>query len=64
MSPRIPLLSDQTTAIGVPDAKGLAPTIDKARSALARAVYSSGPVDPLVLELVRMRNARHQQCNL
>jgi hypothetical protein len=50
--------------LGAPDARGLAPEIGKARSRLAKAVYGAQPVDPLVLELVRMRNARVQQCNL
>ncbi len=64
MTARIPLLSAELTAIGTPDTRGLSPTIGKARSVLARAVYSSGPVDQIALELVRMRNARLQQCNL
>jgi hypothetical protein len=50
--------------LGAPDARGLAPAIGRARSQLARSVYGSLDVDPLVLELVRMRNARVQQCNL
>jgi hypothetical protein len=50
--------------LGAPDARGLAPDIGRARSQLARSVYGSLDVDPLVLELVRMRNARVQQCNL
>jgi hypothetical protein len=64
MSPRLPLPTDGVTALGAPDARGLAPEIGKARSRLTKAVYGSRPVDPLVLELVRMRNARVQQCNL
>jgi hypothetical protein len=64
MSPRIPLPSSDKTALGAPDARGLAPVIGKARSRLAKAVYGGLPIDPLVLELVRMRNARVQQCNL
>jgi hypothetical protein len=50
--------------LGAPDARGLAPEIGKARSRLAKAVYGSHEIDPVVLELVRMRNARVQQCNL
>ena len=64
MSPRLPLPSDVLTALGTPDARGLAPEIGKACSRLAKAVYGSHEIDPLVLELVRMRNARVQQCNL
>ena len=64
MSPRIPLPTDNRTPLGAPDARGLAPEIGKARSQLTKAVYGSLPVDPVVVELVRMRNARVQQCNL
>ena len=64
MSPRLPLLTNEVTALGAPDARGLAPEIGKARSRLAKAVYGGQEVDPVVVELVRMRNARVQQCNL
>ena len=64
MNPRLPLPTDNRTPLGAPDARGLAPEIGKARSRLAKAVYASLPVDPVVVELVRMRNARVQQCNL
>lgn len=64
MSPRIPLPSNNVTSLGTPDTKGLAPAIGKIRSALARSVYGSLAVDPTVLEPVRIRNARVQQCNL
>jgi hypothetical protein len=64
MSPRLPLPGNEVTALGTPDVRGLAPEVGRARSRLAKAVYGSQEVDPLVLELVRMRNARVQQCNL
>jgi hypothetical protein len=64
MSPRLPLPTNAKTPLGAPDARGLAPEVGKARSRLAKAVYGAQEVDPLVLELVRMRNARVQQCNL
>ncbi|MEO8695851.1 MAG: hypothetical protein ABI658_20190 [Acidimicrobiales bacterium] len=64
MSPRLPLPSNDRTPLGAPDARGLAPAVGRARSRLAKAVYGSPEPDPLVLELVRMRNARVQQCNL
>lgn len=64
MKPRLPLPTDTRTPLGAPDARGLAPEIGKARSRLAKAVYGSPALDPIVLELVRMRNARVQQCNL
>jgi hypothetical protein len=64
MSPRLPLPSNALTPLGAPDARGLAPEIGKARSRVTKAVYGSQEVDPVVVELVRMRNARVQQCNL
>ena len=64
MTPRIPLPTNGVTALGAPDARGLAPEIGQARSRVSKAIYGSQPVDPLVLELVRIRNARVQQCNL
>ena len=64
MSPRLPLPSNDRTPLGAHDARGLAPEIGKARSRLAKAVYGAHEVDPLALELVRIRNARVQQCNL
>ena len=64
MSPRLPLPSNAVTPLGAPDARGLAPEVGKARSRLAKAVYGAQEIDPVVLELVRMRNARVQQCNL
>lgn len=64
MSPRLPLPTKALTSLGAHDARGLAPAIGKARSGLTKAVYGTPAVDPLVLELVRIRNARVQQCNL
>jgi hypothetical protein len=64
MNPRLPLPSNELTPLGAPDARGLAPAIGKARSRLAKAVYGSQEIDPVVLEIVRMRNARVQHCNL
>jgi hypothetical protein len=64
MSSRLPLATDATTPLGTPDVRGLAPEVGKVRSRLAKAVYGSQQVDPVVLELVRIRNARLQQCNL
>jgi hypothetical protein len=64
MTPRLPLASNERTALGAHDARGLAPEVGKARSRLAKAVYGAQEIDPVALELVRMRNARVQQCNL
>ncbi len=64
MSPRLPLPTNEVTALGTPDVRSLAPEIGRARSRLFKAVSGSQQIDPMVLELVRMRNARVQQCNL
>ena len=62
MKPRIPLESDELTPFGLPDTAGLAPAISAARRELARASYRLSHVDPVSSELVRIRNARHQNC--
>jgi hypothetical protein len=62
MKPRIPLESDEVTPFGLPDTAGMAPAISAARHELARASFHMSQVDPVTRELVRIRNARHQNC--
>ncbi len=62
MKPRIPLPSDALTESGVPDTSGLAPGIAAARDHLRRVAYRMRTVDPVTTELVRIRNARFQNC--
>jgi hypothetical protein len=62
MTSRIPLPSDAVDARGLPDTSGLAPRIAAARQQVRRVAYRMKTVDPVTTELVRMRNARFQQC--
>ena len=62
MTPRIPLPSDDRNALGLPDTSALAPELAAARDRLRRAAFRMRSVDPVTTELVRIRNARYQQC--
>jgi hypothetical protein len=62
MKPRIPLPTDAVDRWGLPDASGLAPEISAARGRLRQAAYRMRTVDPVTTELVRIRNARFQNC--
>jgi hypothetical protein len=62
VKPRIPLPTDALSALGLPDTSGLAPGLAAARSRLRRVGYRMGTVDPVTTELVRIRNARFQNC--
>ena len=64
MAPRIPLPTDELTALGNPDASAYAAALGPNRRAYYKAVYSMRRVDPVTRELARMRNARFQHCNL
>lgn len=71
MRPRLPLPSDRRTTFGVPDerlavpdAGELAPDIARARERCRTATFALGAVDdPVLVEMVRLRNARFQHCN-
>jgi len=62
MTARIPLPTDGLNSLGLPDTSGWAPEITAARDRLRRAAYRMKSVDPVTTELVRIRNARHQNC--
>ena len=62
MTPRIPLPPNAVNQWGLADASGLAPAISAARDALRKAAYRMKSVDPVTTELVRVRNARFQNC--
>ena len=62
MKPRIPLTAEAVNEWGLADTAGMAPTIAAARQQLRRVAYRMRTVDPVTTELVRIRNARHQQC--
>lgn len=62
MTPRIPLGPDAVHVSGLADTSSMAPTIAAARQQLRRTAFRMRTVDPVTTELVRIRNARHQQC--
>jgi hypothetical protein len=62
MTSRIPLPPDAVDRFGLPDTSGLAPGIAAARQQVRRAAFRMKTVDPVTTELVRIRNARFQQC--
>ena len=62
MKPRIPLDPDALNEWGLPDTSGLARGIGEARQRLRQVAYRMRTVDPVTTELVRIRNARYQNC--
>ncbi len=62
MTARIPLPDDKQNPWGLPDTSSLAPAIGAARQGVARAAHRMKAVHPVTAELVRVRNARYQQC--
>jgi hypothetical protein len=64
MTPRVPLPTDGVDQFGMPDTSGLAPGIGAARQQVRRAAYRMRTVDAATTELVRIRNARFQECYL
>ena len=62
MKPRIPVPSDAVNEWGLPDTTGMAPAIAAARQHLRRVAFRMRTVDPVTTELVRIRNARFQNC--
>ena len=62
MKPKIPLPSDAVNELGMADTSGLAPAIAAARQNLRRTAFRMRTVDPVMTELVRIRNGRYQNC--
>jgi len=62
MKPKIRLPSERVNEWGLADTEGLAPSIAAARQQLRRVAYRMRSVDPVTTELVRIRNARYQNC--
>ncbi|HXY92383.1 MAG TPA: hypothetical protein VEP49_07905 [Acidimicrobiia bacterium] len=62
MKPRIPLDPDAVNQWGLADTAGMAPSIAAARQQLRRVAFRMRTVDPATTELVRIRNARYQNC--
>lgn len=62
MKPRIPLPEDAVTESGMANTAGMAPVIAAARQHLRRTAFRMRTVDPVMTELVRIRNGRFQNC--
>lgn len=62
MKPRIPLPPEAVNQPGLPDTSAMAPGIAAARDNLRRVGYRMRSVDPVTTELIRIRNARFQNC--
>jgi hypothetical protein len=63
VKPKIPLPPDAVKESGLADTAGMAPTIAVARDDLRRIAFRMRTVDVVTTELVRIRNARFQNCN-
>jgi hypothetical protein len=63
VKPKIPLPPDAVKESGLAETAGMAPAIAAARGNLRRVAYRMRSVDPVTTELVRIRNARFQNCN-
>ena len=64
MPPRIPLPSDKRSWLGIPDTSMLCPEFNEPAGRLYTEVEALDGIDPISRELVRLRNAKHQRCNL
>ncbi len=62
MKPKIPLAPEAVNKWGLADTTGMAPAIAAARQHLRRVAFRMRTVDPVTTELVRIRNARYQNC--
>ena len=62
MNPRSSVDPEAVNEWGLPDPSGLAPRIGAARQRLRQVAYRMRTVDPVTTELVRIRNARYQNC--
>jgi hypothetical protein len=63
VKPKIPLPAGAVTESGLADTSGMAPAISSARRQLRRTAFRMRSVDAVTTELVRIRNARFQNCN-
>jgi hypothetical protein len=62
VKPKIPLAPDAVNELGLANTAGMAPEIAAARQQLRRVAYRMRTVDPVTTELIRIRNARYQNC--
>jgi hypothetical protein len=64
MPPRIPLPTDDRIYLGIPDTSMLCAELNEPSGRLYTATEALDGVDPVTCELVRIRNAKYQHCNL
>lgn len=64
MPARIPLPDDRRTPLGTPDAGAWCPRFGELQRAAYAAVTAVDALDPVTGELVRLANARAQDCHL
>jgi hypothetical protein len=64
MPPRIPLPTDERIYLGIPDTSMLCAEFNEPAGRLYTATEALDGIEPVTRELVRMRNAKHQRCNL
>ena len=64
MPPRIQLPTDERIWLGIPDTSMLCTELNEPGGRLYAATEGLDSVDPVTRELVRMRNAKYQHCNL
>ena len=62
--PRIPLPTDDLIFLGIPDTSMLCPECGEPAGRLYEATEALDGVDKVTCELVRIRNAKYQHCNL
>jgi len=64
MRSRIPLANDEVTRLGIPDTSTMAPAVSAALGRLFKETMKLPNLGNITSELVRIRNARFQQCHL
>ena len=63
VKPKIPLPAGAVSESGLVETAAMAPAVAAARRQLRRTAFRMHTVDAVTTELVRMRNARFQNCN-
>lgn len=63
LKPRIPVPAAAIGDSGIPDTSAMAPAVAAARDRLRRTAFRMRSVDPVTTEMIRIRNARFQNCH-
>jgi hypothetical protein len=62
VKPKLPLPAELAERESVAGVASMAPAVTTARGELRRAAFRMRSVEPVMTELIRIRNARFQQC--